>query len=218
MLGCPTSPHGSIRWKSSSKVLQSAVDADLIDQFFGDSNISKNGSHNPASGAVSPRGSPLPGRSADDSERAIVNAIAGGSPPRGEAPIAAPMAGAAAEGPLRVPSAKVDDLLDIASELITRRGSLDQPGRCDEGFRRARQVLSRALIASIDRFHDLGLSREAARRSRVATRKPMSPGLVRRLAEQAEDLAVLTETAKRLPSPCRTGRDAAQPAHVAALG
>jgi chemotaxis protein histidine kinase CheA/ActR/RegA family two-component response regulator len=107
---------------------------------------------------------------------------------------------ASAEGPLRVPSAKIDALLDLASELITRRGFwASQAGGMREFAAQARACRNR-LLASIERLHDLGLAREAPRGAAAA---PVAigpdadlPGLVRRLSEQAEDLAALTEIAR----------------------
>ncbi|WP_406694947.1 response regulator [Singulisphaera sp. Ch08] len=116
----------------------------------------------------------------------------------------------AAEGPLRVPSAKVDDLMDIASELITRRGLwINQADAMKDFATQAKGCRSR-LIASIDRFHDLGLSREGGDVLAPTSRGTQAdfPWLLRRLSEQAEDLAVLTDTAQAAALVLSDQRDA----------
>lgn len=128
---------------------------------------------------------------------------------RCEEPSPAPSAGVAAEGPLRVPSAKVDDLLDIVSELITRRGLWINQADAMKDFAAQAKACRGRLIASIDRFHDLGLAREAGL-ALVPNRDSQAdfPWLVRRLSEQAEDLAVLTETAQAAALVLSDQRDA----------
>lgn len=186
------------------------VDADLLDQFFGGLKyleewlvILRQG----PSPRVEPPCAALP--QTIPSEPSSMPSLPAQTPPRGEEPIAAPMAGAAAEGPLRVPSAKVDDLLDIASELITRRGLWINQADAMKDFAAQAKSCRGRLIASIDRFHDLGLSREAA--PAITPRCDSQadvPWLVRRLAEQAEDLAVLTETAQAAALALSDQRDA----------
>jgi chemotaxis protein histidine kinase CheA len=134
---------------------------------------------------------PSPGRPSD----------AGSLTPSRRNPMAAaPSDATASEGPLRVPSAKIDVLMDLASELITRRGFWStQAGGMREFAAQSRACRNR-LLASIEQLHDLGLAREVPR-GVAATPIVIDPdadlpGLVRRLSEQAEDLAALTEIAR----------------------
>lgn len=110
---------------------------------------------------------------------------------------AAAPATAAAEGPLRVPSARIDDLMDLASELITRRGLWTAQAESMKEFAGQARACRNRLMASIERFHDIGLAREDGGGAASAQdAKADAPWLLRRLAEQAEDLAVLADTAQ----------------------
>lgn len=126
--------------------------------------------------------------------------VSSGPPARDSAPVddALPAArAAAAEGPLRVPSARVDDLMDLVSELITRRGLWMVQADAMKDFGAQAKACRSRLLGAIERFHDLGLSREeAASAGSTRDSKADVPWLVRRLAEQAEDLAVLSDTAQ----------------------
>jgi chemotaxis protein histidine kinase CheA/CheY-like chemotaxis protein len=106
-------------------------------------------------------------------------------------------AAAAAEGPLRVPSARIDDLMDLASELITRRGLWTVQAESMKEFAGQARACRNRLMASIERFHDIGLAREDGGGAASAQdARADAPWLLRRLAEQAEDLAVLADTAQ----------------------
>ena len=126
---------------------------------------------------------------------APARAPAEAAPVREVRPIEAESLGpAAAEGPLRVPSMRIDELLDLSSELITRRGVWTLQAESMREFALQARTCRNRLLASIERFHDLGLAREGT--LRAADPKVDLPGLIRNLSEQAEDLAALTEIAQ----------------------
>ncbi len=108
------------------------------------------------------RGGPSPGPG-PRSEVAVRGEAPDPGPSRAVATAAeSPAPAGAAEGPLRVASAKIDALLDLASELITRRGFwAAQAGGMREFAAQARACRNR-LLASIERLHDLGLARADA--------------------------------------------------------
>ena len=115
-------------------------------------------------------------------------------PAPGEAPV--PSQGPGVEGPIRVPATRFDELTDVASELIMQgRFWLSQAGSM-KTFAATAQVCRNRLLGSLDRMHDFGLGREG--RNRPATIDPRAdlPAQLRRLAEQASDLAVLAESAQ----------------------
>lgn len=141
--------------------------------------------------------------------------------PRGDAPAspaekpapaeepATPQQGVATEGPLRVPSARIDDLMDLVSELITRRGLWMVQADSMKEFALQSRACRNRLLGSIDRFHDLGLSREnGPAGSVISDARADVPWLIRRLSEQAEDLAVLTDTAQAATIAMADHRDA----------
>src|SRR5579883_384134 len=112
----------------------------------------------------------------------------------GEVP-AAPRAPGAA-GPIRVPASRFDELTDVASELIMQgRFWLSQAGSM-KAFAATAQVCRNRLLGSLDRMHDLGLGREGRNRPVRIDPRADVPAQLRRLGEQASDLAVLAESAQ----------------------
>jgi chemotaxis protein histidine kinase CheA/ActR/RegA family two-component response regulator len=152
------------------------------------------------------------------------------TPPRTE-PAAAPLVSAAqqapaggegtgTEGPVRVSSERVDELMDLVSELITRRGLWAAQS---EGLKETTGLLrsSRLRLANtLDRVRDLAARPAELPVSRFADGPARSrwPGevdrqvdlqeVIRRLAEQTEDVLVLTEAAQSLSKPLSDNGDA----------
>jgi chemotaxis protein histidine kinase CheA/CheY-like chemotaxis protein len=124
-------------------------------------------------------------------------------PGQGGATLASREAGT--DGPIRVPVSRFDELTDLASELIMQgRFWLSQSGSMKE-FAETVRACRHRLLASLDRLHDSGLGREGhdsgLGREGHDTGVPVHPradvpAQLRRLAEQANDLAVLAESAR----------------------
>jgi chemotaxis protein histidine kinase CheA len=99
--------------------------------------------------------------------------------------------------------------MDLASELITRRGLwAAQAGTMKEFAALARSSRNR-ILTTIDRLRDL----RPARPSDSSASGPLDhdsdiPELIRRLAEQAEDLVVLTDAAQATAKPLSDNSDA----------
>ena len=91
----------------------------------------------------------------------------------------------AADAPLRVPGARIDELLDLVSELIARRGVWTAQAETMHSLVATAQTCRNRLTVSLERLRDLGPGPqgELAR-------------LTRSLAEQAEDLSVLIQSAQ----------------------
>lgn len=115
------------------------------------------------------------------------------------------------EGPVRVSAEQIDELMDQVSELITRRGLWSAQTQAMKEFAAAARSARHRLSASIDRVREtgacqnlpsttLGQARRAADHEDVA-------GLLGRLAEQAEDLAVLAEAAQTAAQPLADNND-----------
>jgi chemotaxis protein histidine kinase CheA len=158
----------------------------------------------------------------------------GSAPPEAEAPPSAPVASRSAEptptptaraespppapdappgdGPVRVPSERIDELMDLASELLTRRNLWSAQNQTMKELARAARVCRNRLASTIDRLREAGASLEASASYRGPGRRSSDhedmPGLLRRLAEQAEDLSVLSETAQSAASPLAENSDA----------
>ncbi len=103
---------------------------------------------------------------------------------------------AGADGPIRVPASRFDELTDLASELIMQgRFWLSQSGSTKEFAETARTCRHR-LLGSLDRLYDSGLGREDKSAGVPVDPRADVPAQLRRLAEQANDLAVLAESAR----------------------
>jgi chemotaxis protein histidine kinase CheA len=105
------------------------------------------------------------------------------------------------EGPVRVSAERLDELMDLASELISRRGLWSAQAESIKEFANLASACRKRLSATLDTIRDLHLS---------DTREPKSPGLssrqnpselLRRVAEQADDLVVLAEAAQGMAKP-----------------
>ena len=115
-------------------------------------------------------------------------------------------AAAAGDGPIRVPASRFDELMDLVSELITRRQLWTaQAGSLKSISTAVRNSRSR-MLGCLDRLHEAGLGRE--NRSPLHEPGVDLPGQLRRLGELADDLAVLAETAQTAALPLADHGDA----------
>ncbi|MGE3821013.1 MAG: response regulator, partial [Isosphaeraceae bacterium] len=127
------------------------------------------------------------------------------SPPRDSGP-ATP-----SEGPVRVPGERIDELMDLVSELITRRGLWAAQSESMKEFATTARNCRVRILATIDRIRDLhpeeNDGRPLSTRSQGKDRGPDLHGLLRRLAEQTDDLAVLAESAQATAKPLADSGD-----------
>ncbi len=108
----------------------------------------------------------------------------------------APAPGGESEGPIRVPAPRFDELTDLASELILQgRFWLSQAGSM-KSFGATVQGCRNRLLGSLDRLYDCGLGREGQSRPWLIDPRADLPAQLRRLGEQANDLAVLAASAQ----------------------
>ena len=105
------------------------------------------------------------------------------------------------EGPIRVSSERVDVLMDLVSELITRRGLWASQAETMKEFATMARTSRGRLLATVDKLRDLDLAREHKTSRAVLEHEHEYPGLIRRIAEQADDVAVLTESAQAAAKP-----------------
>jgi chemotaxis protein histidine kinase CheA/ActR/RegA family two-component response regulator len=101
------------------------------------------------------------------------------------------------EGLLRIPSGRLDELMDLVSELIARRGVLSEQAETVKALAATARTCRNRLLASIERLRDVGVD------PRVDL-----PGLIRALTEQGEDLAVLIQSAQASAVPLTDDGDA----------
>jgi chemotaxis protein histidine kinase CheA/CheY-like chemotaxis protein len=100
------------------------------------------------------------------------------------------------DGPVRVPVSRFEELTDLASELILQgRFWLSQAGSM-KSFAATAQDCRNRLLGSLDRLYDCGLGREAQTRPWLIDPRADLPDQLRRLGEQANDLAVLAGSAQ----------------------
>ncbi len=121
----------------------------------------------------------------------------------------------AAEGPVRVSAERIDELMDLASELITRRGLWAAQAEMMKEYATLARTSRNRLTATIDRLRDLRPAHQAvatrtgARRGAVAKDHDADlPELIRRLSEQADDLIEVTDAARSATKPLSDNSDA----------
>ncbi len=107
-----------------------------------------------------------------------------------------------AEGPIRVPAARFDELTDLVSELIVQGRFWLSQAESMKTFAATVQICRNRLLGSLDRLYDVGLGQKGGRRL-GALFDPQAdlPEQLRRLAEQADDLAVLAASAQAHAAP-----------------
>lgn len=118
-------------------------------------------------------------------------------------------AGAGASGSIRVPCERIEELMDLVAELISRRGLWAAQAETMKSFTATARAGRNRLMASIDRMRDLASS--GGLNGQAEGAEPGSvdaSGLILRLAEQAEDLAALAETSRAAADPLADDADA----------
>jgi chemotaxis protein histidine kinase CheA/CheY-like chemotaxis protein len=128
-------------------------------------------------------------------------------------PVAASLPqGAAGEGPVRVSSERIDELMDLVSELITRRGLWAQQAETLKELATMARTCRARMMSTIDKLRDLRPSHESignrAPGRGIFDRRADVPEMIRRLAEQSEDLVVLTENTQASAEPMADNSDA----------
>jgi chemotaxis protein histidine kinase CheA len=114
---------------------------------------------------------------------------------------AAPAQPSGAEGPIRVPPARFDELLDLASELIMQGRFWLAQADSMERFAATVQGCRNRLLGSLDRLSDVGPEQKGRSDSGIRSALGDLPAQLRHLAEQADDLAVLGRSAQAAAAP-----------------
>lgn len=117
------------------------------------------------------------------------------------------------EGPVRVSAERIDELMDLVSELIARRSLWAAQAETMKEFVTITRTSRNRLMSTIDRIRDLRPDRAHAPvverpRGSLLNRGADLAELTRRLAEQSEDLVVMTETAQAVSKPLSENCDA----------
>jgi chemotaxis protein histidine kinase CheA len=124
-----------------------------------------------------------------------------------EAPVSVTTASSsAADGPVRIAGSRFDELMDIVSELIAKRRLWSTQAESMKSISRLVRNCRNRVLGSLDRLYEAGLGRDQA--ALVIESRADVPGQLRRLAEQADDLAVLAETAQSAAVPMADHGDA----------
>jgi chemotaxis protein histidine kinase CheA len=105
-----------------------------------------------------------------------------------------PVEDSTAEGPIRVPASRIEDLMDLVSELISRRRLWSEQAQSLKSMARLVRGCRSRMLGCLDRLHEAGLGRHDGGPS--ASRRGDLPGQLLRLGELADDLSVLAETAQ----------------------
>jgi chemotaxis protein histidine kinase CheA/ActR/RegA family two-component response regulator len=105
------------------------------------------------------------------------------------------------EGPIRVAAARFDQLTDLASELIVQGRFWFSQAESMKTFAASVQVCRNRLLASLDRLYDVAAGPKYRGQPAVMDPRADVPDQLRRLAEQADDLAVLSASAHAAAAP-----------------
>ncbi len=152
----------------------------------------------PGDTAPSPSRAPLPaiepGRGADSPPfaRPEANRVEGGFRPS--------PAGPESDGLLRVPADRFEELIELASELMTRRGSWGAHAERMKQFAATAQLCHQRLRTSIERL-EMAVPSPSECSPDTGGDEGNLAGGIRRLTEQAEDLAALASTAREAAIP-----------------
>jgi chemotaxis protein histidine kinase CheA len=106
-----------------------------------------------------------------------------------------------AEGLIRVPAARFDELTDLASELIVQGRFWLSQAESMKTFAATVQVCRNRLLGSLDRVHEVSLWRKGSSSAGLVDSAADLPAQLRRLEEQADDLAALAASAHAAASP-----------------
>ena len=113
-----------------------------------------------------------------------------------------------AEGPIRVPAARFDELTDLASELIGQGRFWFSQAEAMRTFASAVQDCRSRLAGSLDRLHDTGLWEKGQHPAAAVDPAADIHVQLRRLEEQVDDLAVVAATAHAAATPMADRGDA----------
>jgi chemotaxis protein histidine kinase CheA len=102
----------------------------------------------------------------------------------------------ALEGPIRVPAARFDELTDLAGELIVQARFWLSQAELIRTFAATVRASRNRLLASTERLHEIGTEREGRLLRAPADHQADLPAQLGRLAEQADDMTVLADTAQ----------------------
>jgi chemotaxis protein histidine kinase CheA len=120
---------------------------------------------------------------------------------KGLAPAQAPT-----DGPIRIPASRIEDLMDMVSELISRRRLWIEQAESMKAIALLVRNCRSRMLGCLDQLHEAGLAREPVA---LATGiQAEVPGQLRRLSELADDLAVLAESAQNGAVPLADHGDA----------
>lgn len=127
--------------------------------------------------------------------------------PSPEVPVHQPSAGSSQttpsgtspDGLVRIPSARLDDLIDLVSELIAKRRLWSTHAESIKSIATMARNCRQRMTAVLDRLHEAGLGRDGTPRA-VQVGADL-PGQLRRLGELADDLAVLADAARSAGDP-----------------
>jgi chemotaxis protein histidine kinase CheA len=103
------------------------------------------------------------------------------------------------EGLIRIPSSRFDELADIASELVARRGIWTKQAEALKSIETMVRNCRQRMVGILDRLHEAGVGREL--RPFLAGSNGDVDGQMRRLGELADDLAALADTARSSGGP-----------------
>jgi chemotaxis protein histidine kinase CheA len=106
-----------------------------------------------------------------------------------------------ADGPIRVPAARFDELTDLASELIVQGRFWLSQVEFMKTFAATVHDCRNRLLGSLDRLHDVSLGQLGRRPAALFDPETDFPAQLRRLEEQADDLAVLAASAQATAAP-----------------
>ncbi len=131
----------------------------------------------------------------------ISTALGGTVPDPVSVEVAPEPQGPAAEGPIRVPTARFDELTNLAGELIVQGRFWLSQAESIRTFAATVRASKNRLLGSMERLHEAGLGREHRRFRTPADPRSDLPGQLCRLAEQADDMTVMAERRRpRQPS------------------
>jgi chemotaxis protein histidine kinase CheA len=103
------------------------------------------------------------------------------------------------DGLIRIPSSRFDELADIASELVARRGLWTRQAEALKSIETMVRNCRQRMVGILDRLHEAGIGRDM--RPSVAGSNSDVAGQMRRLGELADDLAALADTARSSGGP-----------------
>jgi chemotaxis protein histidine kinase CheA/ActR/RegA family two-component response regulator len=118
----------------------------------------------------------------------------------GTAPVLLPVAPAAeiqaplADTTIRVPTARFDELTDLAGELIVQGRFWVSQAESIRTFAATVRATRHRLLGTMEQLHEAGLGRDSRKPGAPSEPHPDPPGQLGRLAELADDMAIMAES------------------------